>query len=59
LELVSVSEPRCLFQLSDHGCFGFIGVGDAVDETLRELGGVEGLEDILVFNVLEEHLLRV
>lgn len=58
LELVGVLETAGLLQLGNHGCFGFIRGGDAVNETLRQLGGVEGLEDVLVFDVLEQNHLQ-
>ena len=54
LKLVGVLETTGLFELGDHARLGVVRSRDLVNQTLRQPGTVEGLEDILVLDILED-----
>ena len=58
LQLVRVFETASFLQLGDHACLALIRRGYTVDETFRQFGGVESLEHVLIFDVLEQHHLQ-
>ena len=58
LKLVRVFEAAGFLKLRDHTRLTLIRRRHAVDQALRELRGVERLEDILVLDVLEQNHLR-
>ena len=59
LELVRVLETARLLELRYHARLRLVGCRYAVNETLRELGRVVLLEDVLVVKILEKHHLGI
>ena len=58
LELVRVFETTRLLQLRDHARLSLVGCRHAVNEAFGEFGGIKGLEDVLILEVLEKHHLN-
>ncbi len=59
LQLVCVFKSTSLFELGDHTRFGLIRCRHAMNQTFRQLGGVELLEYILILEVFkEDHLMN-
>ena len=59
LQLVRVFESTGLFELRDHTRFGLVRCRHAMNQTFRQLGGVELLEYILILEVFkEDHLMN-
>jgi hypothetical protein len=53
LELVGIFKATSLLQLRNHARFALVRSGYTMNKTLRQLGGVERLEHVLVLDVLE------
>ena len=54
LQLVGVLETASVLQLGHHASLHLVGSRHAMNEPLRQLHSVEGLEDVLVVDVPEQ-----